>query len=780
MQGIKRLARIYLWACVAGGGLLLLWALPRVPWSRAGSLAPFLAAVAGISLFPVQVRHKHQFAMASALILAALVIWGGGVAVLLAAVHGLVVSLFPKRQALEKVAFNTGSQALAAGAAAAAHAVASAAVPAGPLFLTVCFLGAGVAYSASNTLLVAAVVALHAGLPLRQLLAANLWVWPFWGMLWAAAAAIYLIYRQIGLFGLAVFLLPIVLARYSFKLYVDKTREAEAYVGQIEQANRQLQEKIRQLSALHEGVVLLTAGLDPDEVRERIRHVAVHLLGLPDGFLLERTGAGLACTARWAEGQPLPGAPLAPALLRAAAAALQGVAGPAGDYTLLPLTAHGSVNAVLGVRIPAGQADMASVLEIFSAQVAAALANSTLFQQTRQMASTDSLTGLANQRYMREALDRLLAAAAAQGSRLSLITLDMDKFKGINDRHGHPAGDAALQHMAGVIARHAGPGAVAARNGGDEFTVILPGRGAEEARAVAAAILAELQDRSLAWGDGVRLQLAASAGVATYPDHAATAQALISRADQSAYISKHMGPNRVTVWGQFPGFEDQMGRLWHWSGRDGRPPAELAASVDTLRVITGMVDARDGLTFGHSVRVERYAAALAAAAGLAEPAVEWVRIGGLLHDLGKIGVPEAILAKRGPLSPEEWRLMARHPEIGADLMRRIGLPEALVSMVYFHHESFDGRGYPTGASGSEIPVGARIISICDAFEAMTSSRPYRAAIPVPQAVAELRRCAGRQFDPDLVEIFVRQVVPRLPELGLSSPLEETRASLAAG
>lgn len=550
-----------------------------------------------------------------------------------------------------------------------------------------------------------------------------------------------------GLFGIVAFLLPLCLVGYAFKRSVGK-RDAEVTLLK------------NLLSALHGGSAMLTDRLDAQLVLGRVKDLMVQTLAIPNGAVFGLEQGTLRCLGAWRNGRDCNDSEIA----AIAAACGQSVGGSgtghiriAGEsWCVLPLVTNASP---VGLLCLSGAAlrlrRSAEVFEAFAAQVAAALAIGRLYEETRTLALTDALTGLASQRSMRDQLGALLERARTAGTSLSLVTLDLDKFKQINDRFGHPVGDRAIREVANIIRSRMGPEDVAARNGGDEFTLLLPGRQPEEARALMEGLADAVADTELLNGKQ-RIPLTLSVGIATFPDHAGALPALISRSDQATYIAKHIGRNRVTVWGDLSGIEDQLGHHWGWAPEEKRDsPGQLA---DPIKVMTAMVDARDGLTYGHSVRVEKYCAAVARVQGLSEQAVADISLGGLLHDVGKIGIPDAILNKPGPLTLPETETVQQHPEIGAELMRRIGMPEELVAMVLHHHEFFDGSGYPFGLSGRDIPLGARIIAVCDAFEAITSRRPYNLPKPVPWAVEELRRCGGIQFDPEIVGAFVNRVL----------------------
>jgi putative nucleotidyltransferase with HDIG domain len=241
-------------------------------------------------------------------------------------------------------------------------------------------------------------------------------------------------------------------------------------------------------------------------------------------------------------------------------------------------------------------------------------------------------------------------------------------------------------------------------------------------------------------------ELTISLGVATFPVHGLTAESLVSQADEALYAAKALGRDRTMVWG-----EDLDGDV---EARTGvvTPRAERHAA--TMRALAEVVDERDEGGAGHAHAVARYAGAIARELGLPADVIERLRFGGIVHDVGKIGVPDTVLRNPGWLAAEDWHEMRRHPEIGARILAGAKLAE-VSEWVLAHHERPDGTGYPAGLAGAAIPLEARILAVADAYEAMTSHRIYRAALTPEQARTELVRCAGTQFDSRVVEAFLR-------------------------
>ncbi len=357
-----------------------------------------------------------------------------------------------------------------------------------------------------------------------------------------------------------------------------------------------------------------------------------------------------------------------------------------------------------------------------------------------RLALTDPLTGLGNHRHFHERLNHDVSEAEQKGVPISICILDIDNFKELNDTLGHPKGDLVLSQVAGRL-RQDGE---AFRVGGDEFALLLPGRDEREAIAVADGILRRVGLLEAAPGLAVRL----SAGVVTYPQLGLDRSEIVTVADQALYLAKQHGKSRVRAYHPDLGDLPQFNSLGDAADRDARLKA--AASL------AHTVDARDAYTGRHSYVVAELSARVAGLLGLDAEEIELVRLAGSLHDLGKLAIPEEILRKPGALSEPELLVLRRHPQIGYRMLRSLGV-EPVSTWVLHHHERWDGRGYPHGLAGEDIPLGSRILFVADAYDAMTSDRVYQEHIAHEQAVAELERCAGSQFDPQIVAVFVKSV-----------------------
>jgi diguanylate cyclase (GGDEF)-like protein len=354
--------------------------------------------------------------------------------------------------------------------------------------------------------------------------------------------------------------------------------------------------------------------------------------------------------------------------------------------------------------------------------------------EAMRLARTDPLTGLGNPRAFDERLQQELELAHSAREPVTLCLIDVDDFKRVNDTYGHAAGDSVL---AEIGARLRGTGE-AFRLGGDEFALVLPGVDEEEGKAIAEAVVRRVVDATYE----VAVMPGVSIGIAVYPQHALDRKALLQLADHALYASKEGGKNRVEVYRAEVAQLAELRRLAHGPDR--------AARLSAAASLAHAVDARDTYTGSHSHAVGELAAAIATRMGLEPEQVELTRLAGSLHDLGKLAVPEEILQKPGPLDAPERLVLKRHPEIGYRMLDSLAI-EPVATWVRHHHERWDGAGYPSGLSGESIPLGSRIIFVADAYHAMTSDRTYRSAISRQDAVDELGRCAGSQFDPRVVE-----------------------------
>jgi diguanylate cyclase (GGDEF)-like protein/putative nucleotidyltransferase with HDIG domain len=353
---------------------------------------------------------------------------------------------------------------------------------------------------------------------------------------------------------------------------------------------------------------------------------------------------------------------------------------------------------------------------------------------------TDSLTGLLNRRALEEMLDLELERATRAGRPLAVIVGDLDSFSAVNERQGHAAGDIALQLVASDCLKWKRRIDQAARIGGEEFALLLP-----ETDERGAFIVAERLRRAThrTFGDAA-VPVTISFGVATSPLHGTDAVGLLRAADRAVAAAKELGGDRSVI------YSDEVARTLAQPGAHAGEQLQLA----TVIALAEALDIRDTGTGQHSHTVGRYAELMARELGLDEEHVERVRLAGVLHDIGKIGISDSVLSKPGPLDAEEWQEMYTHPEIAARLLSRPEFDD-LRAWILAHHERPDGLGYPYGLTGADIPLEARILAVADAYEAMTADRVYRPSLGAETARSELRDGSGTQFDATVVTAFVR-------------------------
>jgi diguanylate cyclase (GGDEF)-like protein len=368
-----------------------------------------------------------------------------------------------------------------------------------------------------------------------------------------------------------------------------------------------------------------------------------------------------------------------------------------------------------------------------------------------RLALTDPLTGLGNHRHFHERLQRELMSAEDQARPLTLCFVDIDDFKKVNDRYGHPSGDRVLSQVGARLRQ----GGEAFRLGGDEFALLLVDHDEGMALAAANSIVERIATVDFDHIGAVTV----SAGLATFPMQGHGRDELIRLADSALYWAKEHGKNRVRLYRPEVVELSELKRLA--AGPDKAARYRAAASLAKA------VDARDTYTGSHSERVSELAARVATRLGLDAEQVELTRLAGSLHDLGKLAIPEELLRKPGTLTDSERLVLERHPQIGFRMLDSLGV-DPVAHLVLHHHERWDGAGYPDGLRGEQIPFGARIIFVTDAYDAMTSDRIYRPKRSSQAALAELERCAGTQFDPGIVAAFAE-------ELGQSASLEAASA-----
>lgn len=440
-----------------------------------------------------------------------------------------------------------------------------------------------------------------------------------------------------------------------------------------------------------------------------------------------------------------------------------------------------SVNNCLGVML-IGDNNAQNNLDLYSLlanHLALFMHNAELLEKASENTNIDSLTMLSNHRGFQEVLSNEIKNAEARNSNLSVIMMDINHISKINRELGHAKGDEVIKLLAEKVKQNVRSSDTAGRYGGDEIAIILPDTDTSEAKYIAEYLTYSL---SCCFVDDVG-PVKVSVGIATYPEATKDQEKLLILAEQAMYISQSKGykdgMSAIISSSDFNFWDDmalnsfaevltkrhsQIGinfeeELVHKFNNE-----KIVSQNHLMEMVTslaGAIDAKDTYTKGHSTSVSRYSEALARSINLPEAEVERITLGALLHDVGKIGIPENVLRKPTHLSDEEWEIMKQHPVIGAEkvLMPNEALRD-LIPIVKHHHEHWDGSGYPDKLQGEEIPFSARIVSIADAYHALISDRPYRKGLSVEKACEILKMGAGIQWDRNLVRHFI-QIAPSL-------------------
>ena len=387
------------------------------------------------------------------------------------------------------------------------------------------------------------------------------------------------------------------------------------------------------------------------------------------------------------------------------------------------------------------------LLEHLASQIATPVKNSQLYLKAEQRSRVDDLTGLFNRRYFEEQIKDDIARCSRYGGMFSLLMLDLDNFKAYNDIYGHPSGDKLLNQIGRIIRDSIRSADRPFRYGGDEFIVVLPETKDEDACVVAERVRKQVVDAMEAKQAGVTCSI----GLASYPSDGVLPDELVTAADTALYHAKETGGNHVYLASKI------LSEPVEKAGMNAR-----YTGLSVVYALASAVDTRDPYIYGHSRKVNAYSVALAEALGLPPETVSRISTAALLHDVGKIGIPDELLNKDGELSDADWYQIKLHPRLGANIVGNVPNLVPCLGGILYHHERWDGNGYPEGLKGESIPLDARILAIADAFDAMTSARPYHHTFSREEALEELGRGAGTQFDPELAKVFINVVKAGLP------------------
>ncbi|HTE19647.1 MAG TPA: diguanylate cyclase, partial [Armatimonadota bacterium] len=365
-------------------------------------------------------------------------------------------------------------------------------------------------------------------------------------------------------------------------------------------------------------------------------------------------------------------------------------------------------------------------------------------QELELLATTDALTGLYNHRFMVEFLNHRLSEAHRTGQPVSVLMLDLDRLRDLNQQYGHDAGNRVIRGVADAMRHALREHDVACRYGGDEFVIILAGAPLPAALAAAERVRRRMEQiRPVA---GLAEPITGSIGVATYPIHASTAASLLKAADVALYQAKNSGKNRICGYDPSPAASepDHLAKLR--AGLQG-------ASPEAVNTLVTAIDLRDRYTGAHGQRVGRLAVELAVRLGCSEAETEVLRLGAPLLDVGKIGLPDYLLTKPGRFTAPEWVLMRQHPVWGEELVRSTALPPEILELVRWHHERLDGSGYPDALVGDQIPPLVRIVAVADVASALREDRPHRRAWSQERVLEHLRRTTRAKLDGRVVQAY---------------------------
>lgn len=367
-----------------------------------------------------------------------------------------------------------------------------------------------------------------------------------------------------------------------------------------------------------------------------------------------------------------------------------------------------------------------------------------LYQEVSGKAIRDQRTGLYNHGYFEELLEKELNEAKSTKEPLSLVILDVDSFKKYNDTFGHLKGDKLLEFFGKLLISECEPHKyIVARHGGDEFTILMPGKVEKEAFSFINLMRKKVND---SYFEGVEIFphgcLTFSAGVVQYKEGVYDRSQLLDKADQALYHAKVQGKNLVHIYNEQSLLQQTI---------------DIEQDIREIEQQLKIFLSKDIYTFQHSRRVFRYAIDVCEYISLTDAEKKILILGALFHDIGKLEVPKYILQKKEKLTAEEWDTVKKHVEWGKEIVSAIGKYNDLVPLIELHHERVDGKGYPHGLAGDEIPKLARILCVIDSFDAMTTERPYQKTKTFDEAIEELRRCSGQQFDPVYVDIFIQMI-----------------------
>ncbi|MFA6941560.1 MAG: diguanylate cyclase [Clostridiaceae bacterium] len=367
-------------------------------------------------------------------------------------------------------------------------------------------------------------------------------------------------------------------------------------------------------------------------------------------------------------------------------------------------------------------------------------------EELKNLANEDGLTGLYNHRFFHDALKEKIISCEKNMTSISMIFIDIDYFKNYNDLYGHQSGDKVLRIIGGLLKNSGGKDDIVARYGGEEFAILLPDTSEKDAIIIAENIRKNVEET---YFEGEENQpngkITVSIGISVYPNKAKNDVELIKSADDALYRAKFFNKNRIET---YTSILDELKK------DIDEEHIDLVTSIKTL---ISVINAKDRYTYGHVERVVFYCKLLASKLKLSEEDKKNFIYGAYMHDIGKINISKDVLLKKMPLTKEEWEILKQHSADGVEIIKPVKSLNNLIPMILHHHERYDGKGYPANLKGEDIPYLARALTVVDSFDAMTSNRPYNKRKTYLEAIEELKKCRGSQFDPEIAAAFIEAI-----------------------
>ncbi len=367
-------------------------------------------------------------------------------------------------------------------------------------------------------------------------------------------------------------------------------------------------------------------------------------------------------------------------------------------------------------------------------------------ESLKDLVNIDGLTGLFNHRYFYDSLTEKIEEARVKRKNLSLLFIDIDYFKNYNDLNGHQKGDEVLKIIADILKKLARENDIVSRYGGEEFGIILPNTSEFRALKIGEKIRLAIEEEYFPQQEYLPNEnLTISIGVSSYPSKAKDETELVKFADEALYRAKFLSKNSVEA---YYSILDDLQKDVNESDQ------EIVTSIKTLIAV---INAKDKYTYNHVERVVSYCKLMARKLNLDEHTTKMFIYAAYMHDIGKINIPEEILIKSTPLTDSEWEILKGHSKNGAEIIKNVSALKEVVPIILQHHERYDGTGYPMNLKGDKISYLARVLTIIDSFDAMTSSRPYQKMKSFAEAIEELSLCSGTQFDPEITQLFIKTI-----------------------